>query len=109
MLSGSGGLTAYYNTSYSGNVITELDAANTYTGNTYITGGSGTSTATLKLGASGSINNTPLISIGANGTFDVSAISSYTLSSSTTLSAAGTSLTGGGFFSVKMLEKSSAG
>jgi autotransporter-associated beta strand protein len=60
-----------------------LAGANTYTGNTTISGG------TLALGATGSINNTPTISIAAGATFDVSAIASYTLSGSTTLSAGG--------------------
>jgi autotransporter-associated beta strand protein len=61
-----------------------LSGANTYTGNTTISGG------TLALGTSGSINSTPIISLAAGATFDVSAISAYTLSSSTALSAAGT-------------------
>jgi autotransporter-associated beta strand protein len=81
-VSGSGGITV------SGQDATgrlRLDAADTYTGDTIITLG------ILQLGATGSINNTPLISIGAGGTFDVSLKTSpYTLSSSTTLSAAGT-------------------
>ena len=60
-----------------------LNAANSYTGNTTINGG------TLALGASGSISSTPQISIGAGGTFDVSAISAYALGTST-LAASGT-------------------
>jgi len=60
-----------------------LAGANTYTGNTTINGG------TLALGVSGSINNTPQIVIGAGGTLDVSAISAFSLGSST-LSASGT-------------------
>jgi autotransporter-associated beta strand protein len=60
-----------------------LTKANTYAGNTTITAG------TLKLGAAGSISNTPRISIAAGATYDVSAITSYTLSGSTALSAAG--------------------
>ena len=62
---------------------TILPAANTYSGNTTITAG------TLTLSSTGSINNSPLISIAAGGTFDVSAIASYTLSASTTLAASG--------------------
>ena len=60
-----------------------LNAANSYTGNTTINGG------TLALGASGSIGSTPQINIGAGGTFDVSAISTYALGTST-LTASGT-------------------
>ena len=92
VLSGSGGLTANYNSGggNSGTIIL-LDAANTYTGNTYINATT-TYAAYLKLAASGSISNTPLISISANGIFDVSAITTFNLSSNTTLSAAGTSL-----------------
>jgi hypothetical protein len=48
-----------------------------------------TDKGTLKLGADGSINNSPQISIAGGATFDVSAIANYTLSASTTLSAAG--------------------
>jgi len=68
--------------------IVKLSGTDTYTGNTIITAG------TLQLAATGSINNTPLISIGAGGTFDVSLKTSpYTLSANTTLSAAGTATT----------------
>ncbi|MEI6075073.1 MAG: Ig-like domain-containing protein [Verrucomicrobiota bacterium] len=61
-----------------------LTNASTYTGNTTISNG------TLALGPSGSINNTARIAIGAGATFDVSLIPSFTLSSSTTFSAGGT-------------------
>jgi autotransporter-associated beta strand protein len=61
-----------------------LNNANTYTGNTTISAG------ILALEASGSINNSPMIAIAAGATFDVSAISTYTLSSTTTLGACGT-------------------
>ena len=67
-----------------GNGTLTLNNAETYSGNTTI------SVGTLALGSSGSINNSATIGIAAGGTFDVSAISSYSLSSSTTLSAAGT-------------------
>ena len=61
-----------------------LSGANGYSGATTI------SVGTLALGASGSINSSTGISIAAGATYDVSAISSYTLSGSTSLSAAGT-------------------
>ena len=61
-----------------------LASANTYTGNTAINGG------TLALGASGGIDSTPHLTIAAGGTLDVSAISAFNLSSSTALSANGT-------------------
>lgn len=62
-----------------------LTSANSYNGNSTINGG------TLALGVSGSINNTPQIIINAGGTLDVSAISVYSLGSST-LRAGGTTL-----------------
>jgi len=62
-----------------------LNTANPYHGSTTISGG------TLALGSSGSINNSPSISIASGATFDVSQISSYTLGSGTTLSASGSS------------------
>lgn len=67
----------------SGSKLT-LTNASTYNGNTTINAG------TLALGPNGSINNTAKIAIGAGATFDVSLIPSYTLSSSTTFSAGGT-------------------
>jgi len=66
-----------------------LAAANMYSGNTTINAG------TLALGAAGSINNSPLLSMAAGATFDVSANSAFSLSSSTTLSASGTGTTVG--------------
>jgi autotransporter-associated beta strand protein len=60
-----------------------LNTADTYHGSTTISRG------TLALGAAGSINNSPSISIASGATFDVSQISSYTLGSGTTLSASG--------------------
>ena len=62
-----------------------LGAANTYLGNTVINAG------TLALGRAGAINSSPLVSIAAGATFDVSTISSYNFSGGTTLSANGTS------------------
>ena len=50
-----------------------LSGANTYTGETTITGG------TLALGSSGTIDNTSGVSLGTGGTFDVSAKSGYTV------------------------------
>ena len=73
----------------SGNGKWTLNGANTYTGSTTISNG------TLALGVSGSINNTPNLVIGAGASFDVSAISAYTLSGSTTLTARGAGLTVG--------------
>jgi fibronectin-binding autotransporter adhesin len=59
-----------------------LSGANTYTGATTINGG------TLKLNATGTINNTSGVSLGTSGTFDVSAKSGgYTVSN---LSGSGT-------------------
>ena len=81
-VSGSGGFTC---TAGSASTSVILRGTDTYSGNTIITLG------TVQLAATGSINNTPLISIGAGGTFDVSLKTSpYTLSTNTTLGAAGT-------------------
>ena len=77
IISGSGSL------NMNGAGVLTLSAANTYTGATSISSGS------LALGAAGSINYSPAIAIGAGATYDVSAISSYTLSGSTTLTASG--------------------
>jgi autotransporter-associated beta strand protein len=64
-----------------------LTAANTYSGNTTISGG------TLALSGSGSIADSPQINIAAGATFDVSA-SGWSGSGSQMLGAAGTSGTG---------------
>ncbi len=61
-----------------------LSGVNTYAGNTTIIGG-----GTLGIGAAGSINSSPLISIGNGATFDISAQPSYTLASGQTLSGTG--------------------
>jgi len=61
-----------------------LSGPNTFTGNTTVTGG------TLALGTTGSISNSPSIMLAAGATFDVSAISTFALSGSTALNAAGT-------------------
>jgi len=83
IITGTGGLTA------AGNGNKTLNAANDYTGTTTVSAG------TLILGASGSIANSSKIDLRSGATFDVSAIDSYTLSGSTTLSAAGTGATVG--------------
>ena len=77
IISGSGSL----NLNSSG--VLTLTAANTYSGATIISAG------TLALGSAGSISNSPTIAIGAGATYDVLAISSYTLSGSTSLIATG--------------------
>jgi len=61
-----------------------LSGTNTYTGPTTISQG------TLALGASGSIANSSTIIVGASTTFDVSAVSGFTLGSGQTLSGSGT-------------------
>jgi autotransporter-associated beta strand protein len=86
VISGAGG-SLTLNTAAGGTPGTlTLTGVNTYTGPTTISG------ATLALSSSGSINSTPNIAIAAGGTLDVSALTSTTfnLSASTTLSAAGT-------------------
>jgi autotransporter-associated beta strand protein len=64
-----------------------LTAGNTYSGTTTINGG------TLALGSAGSISNSTSVAISAAATFDVSAISAFFLSGSTSLSASGTGTT----------------
>ncbi len=66
-----------------------LAGVNTYTGNTTINGGA------LALIGSGSIINSPVIEIGANGVFDVTALTTaLTLASGQALKASGTTSTG---------------
>ena len=60
-----------------------LSAADTYSGATTISAG------TLALSSGGSVNSTPSIALAAGAIFDVSAIPTYVLSSSTTLTASG--------------------
>jgi autotransporter-associated beta strand protein len=60
--------------------VLKLLGNNSHTGNTTISNG------VLALGASGSLAGTPLISVGNGATFDVSAVGSFTLGSSQTLS-----------------------
>ena len=66
-----------------------LFRANPYTGNTLVNSG------TLRLGALAKIDSSPLISLAAGATLDVSDIAVYTLSPSTTLAAKGTGTTTG--------------
>jgi autotransporter-associated beta strand protein len=62
-----------------------LSGNNTYTGDTLIKAG------TLKLGATGSISNTPTINVNSNATFDVSAVTGgFVLQSAQTLKGSGT-------------------
>ncbi len=66
-----------------------LNNTESYTGPTTINSGS------LALGASGVLNAASSVSIAAGATFDVSALTTYTLGSSATLSASGTGTTVG--------------
>lgn len=77
MVSGPGG----FQKTLGGNLT--INGINTYTGPTILGAG------TIYLGASASIDSTSLISLAAGSTFDVSAITSYSLGSSTTLAASG--------------------
>jgi len=61
-----------------------LNESNTYTGNTTIS-----NNGTLALGVNGSINGSPQITIMNGSTLDVSAISSFVLSTNTTMKATG--------------------
>ncbi len=61
-----------------------LSGANTYTGGTVVNAG------TLALSNTGSISNSANIFLAASGTFDVSAVSTFNLSSNTVLQARGT-------------------
>ena len=69
-------------TNATGTVV--LSGTNTYTGSTIVSSG------TLKLGATGSINNSSNIITGAGATFDVTAISGYTLGAGYNLMGSGT-------------------
>jgi len=75
--SGAGGLAK----SGSGKLV--LQQPNTYTGNTTISNG------ILALGGSGLISNTPNIVLAAGTTFDVAALTSFTLGSGQTVTASG--------------------
>jgi len=80
VISGSGSLTQ------AGTGTLTLNNANTYAGGTII--GSGT----LTLGAAGSISSSTNISLAAGALYDVSAINSYSLGGSPTLTASGSTL-----------------
>lgn len=64
-----------------------LNAANTYTGNTVISGG------TLRLGAAGSIDTSPRVTVASGATFDVAAVASFSMKSGQRLEGGG-SVTG---------------
>ncbi|MBB5036635.1 autotransporter-associated beta strand repeat-containing protein [Prosthecobacter dejongeii] len=67
-----------------GNGILALNAANTYTGNTTINEGS------VRLGASASVDNSPIISVASGATFDVVAVTGgYSVKSSQLLQGGG--------------------
>lgn len=66
-----------------------LGGTNTYTGNTSITGG------ILTLGASGSIDNSPALSISAGAELDTTAKTSHTLPATVTIGINGTAGTSG--------------
>ena len=71
VLMGSGALTK------TGNGTLTLNAANTYSGITVINAGK------LAVGASGSLNSSSKIYVGSGATFDVSAVSGYTINNQT--------------------------
>src|SRR5882724_9898859 len=76
----SGALTGLGGLNKSGGGTLTLNAVNAYSGLTIITNG------TFTLGASASIANTPVISVGNGATFDISALGSFNLGSSQVLS-----------------------
>ncbi len=62
-----------------GTGILTLSGVNTYNGNTAVSAG------TLKLGAAGSVSNSPLLAVASNATFDVSSVAGYAVGPSQTL------------------------
>jgi beta-galactosidase len=82
LLPGTGNGTANSAVTATGTVL--LSGSDTYTGNTILASG------TLQLGATGSINNSPNIILGAGTTYDVSLVSGYTLNGGQTLFGNGT-------------------
>ncbi|MEI7534539.1 MAG: autotransporter-associated beta strand repeat-containing protein [Verrucomicrobiae bacterium] len=72
-----------------GSGLLQLSGPNSYTGTTTISAG------TLQLTGGGSINTSPTLSIAAGATFDVSALSTYTLNGGSALSASGIGTTVG--------------
>jgi autotransporter-associated beta strand protein len=89
VISGSAGIAGASATlTKQGNGTLTLSGVNSYRGNTTVNAG------TLALGASGSINNSPVIAVGSGATYDVSAVSGgYVLASGQTLKGTG-SVTG---------------
>jgi autotransporter-associated beta strand protein len=67
-----------------GNGTLTLNVNNPYSGNTTINAG------TLSLGAAGAIANSPTITVAGSASFDVSAVSGFTLGSAQTLMGSGT-------------------
>lgn len=67
-----------------GNGILAFNGVNTYTGNTTISAG------TFKLGTGASIDNSPRITVASGASFDVSAVSGYSVKSGQTLEGGGT-------------------
>ena len=81
----NGGISGSTTLTKSGPAILQITTANgSFTGGVTISAG------TLALGASGSIANSPTIAVGSGATYEVSAVSGYTLGSSQTLSGTGT-------------------
>src|SRR5882724_8856687 len=76
----SGALTGLGGLNKSGGGTLTLSGTNSYAGNTTVNAG------TLTLGASASISNTPVISVGNGATFDISSLGSFNLGSSQVLS-----------------------
>ena len=84
------------NTSYagiisgtSGNLIKTGTGTQTLTATSTYTGSTNVNTGTLALGSTGSISSSALIKVAGGATFDVSAVSGYTLGSTQTLRGAG--------------------
>jgi len=69
---------------YDGNGVISLQGTNTYTGSTIVSSG------TLQIAGTGSIANTPVVSVQTNSILDVSQVSPWTLNVGQTLTGAGT-------------------
>ena len=80
----TGVVSGAFNVSKEGTGTISLDAANTYTGNTTLSAG------TLVIGSSGSINNSPTITVASGAIFDVNTVSGgFSLLSAQTLQGTG--------------------